>query len=436
MMKPKIYAPLATSLVFAPFMLLAASGAAAQEAAPSELRLGAGHSDNITRTLDTDAVSASWLEAGFTGTLSDKTSRFESAVVADVTYRKYSNADFGQEVIGGGNAHLGVTMFESVLKWVADDVYGQTLINSFAPNAPQNRQGVNFFSTGPDLTVPLGARTELVMNARWGTANYDELLIDNQNRSATLGLQRKISAITTLRIEATGARIDYQGDGINPPIDARQADIGLHRETPLATFDALAGMTEIKTTGSYEHSPLFRFTGLLHISKNTSITMAAGKEYSDSAEFLRLRQLDVGPVGPIGPDAAAADPLHSSYANVAWVSTGSRATTRFIVDWRRERRQVNTFLDVDRSGVGADFDYRLAPRLEGGLRVRFRRDEFIQSSSSNRETAVGFQLAWNAGPRVRATAVYEHTHGTSALGGVAAYDENKISVKFGYITSR
>lgn len=412
-------------------LLLGSAAAGAQQALPTEIRAGAGHSDNITRNLDSAAISASWGEAGLTTALNEKTPYLEGALAADVTYRKYSQHDFGSEVIGGANGHLAWKLYEDLVKLVVEDVYGQSLIDSFAPNTPQNRMGTNYVAVGPDVAVPLGERTQAYASGRWGRATYDALLIDNERRSVTVGLRRKVTPMTTLRVEVSGSRITFDQPEVNPALDTRQYTVGAHRDTTRSTIDLEVGRTKIKTNGRDDSELLAHATALYHLTPNSTVTFAAGHEYSDSAEFLRLQAADMGPVGPIGPGIVGSDPLRSTYADVGWAHDSGRLMLRLTADWRHDRRQVETALDVNRLGVGTDLTYQFSGRLTGGVHLLYGRDQFVETSTQRHEVDAGINVGWALTSKVFARALYEHVHGIDIIGG-ATYNENRITVLFGY----
>lgn len=408
--------------------------ASAQQSPLTEVRVGAGHSDNITRDLDTAAKSASWLEAGLTGDLDWNTTRIESRLSADATYRRYSSS-YGDEVVGGANAMVRAKILERRFEWVAEDFYAQTQINSFAPDAPQNRQGTNYLATGPDFFLPLGARTRAFANARWAQVSYDTQLLDSTRRSGSVGLERQVSPATTVRLQYSATRVEFDDAVLNPDIDGRDITVGMHRDGPRSTLDAEVGHTRIETRGESKGAVLARLGGVVRFSQASSLRFGLGREYSDSGEFFRLEQNSVGPVGPLAPGAQSSDPLTSTYGNVTWARGAARTTFRLGVDVRRDRRQRDTFLDVNRTGAEAAVDYRLSPRTDAGVRVRFTRAELIETGAVTRDTGVGVSFRWMPAARVRVSLIAERVQGEYGVAG-STFHENRASIVIGYAGRR
>jgi hypothetical protein len=404
---------------------------AAPAPVPLDLRLGVAHSDNIARSPDFAAIAETWYEAGLTGTLNMDRPRFDASLAADIDYRKYSSGDFDDEFIGGANAHAKFDIISDRFVWAAEDVYGQSSIDAFALDTPGNRQSTNYFSTGPQFFVPLGARTRLAVHGTWAKATYEKLVIDSTRKTGSLAIERQTSGATIWRLQGAATRIEFDDRATNSPFDVQDYSIGVHSVGARTTIDAEVGTTVLHDAGTSNSALLAHLTMIRQTSPNSTLNFTAGTEYSDSAQFFRLEQLDMGPGQVLGNATAAADPLRSKYAELTWVHTGGRMTLRVIGDWRRERRDVNTFLDVDRTGVAVSADYLFGALVEGGVFGSYYRDRFVERDGATRDSGFGASLAWRFGPRIRTTVVYLHTQGREVVAD-ASVDENRITLSFSY----
>jgi hypothetical protein len=400
----------------------------------SGVHVGVAYSDNITHTASSTAISTTWLEAGLAGQFAEKRTRFEADLDSDVSYRKFSRGDRQHEFFGGVNGHARVRIFDDSLIWIADDVYGQSSVNSFGTNSPVNRQGTNYFSTGPDLYAPLGNRTRLFVRARYALVSYQTLLLNNKRRTGEIGAERRISAFTTVRLGGSASRVEFDEGERNPPYDLREAHIGAHREGTRTTLDSDVGYTNVRSRGTSRGGLLFRASATRDFTKSSSITVTAGQEYSDSAEFFRLGQLTEGPGVEVGNAIAASDPLHARYVYANWVGTGPLLTLRIDTSWRQERRLFDTELDVNRVALAGGLEYLLSPRMGIGLYGRIRNDRFTTANQTVRETALGVRYTWRLGTRLNLGAAYERSHGTGDSAGIH-YNENLVSAML-YYTGR
>ncbi|MEO1203725.1 MAG: hypothetical protein AAFX10_13510, partial [Pseudomonadota bacterium] len=141
--------------------LFATAGAAGQEPPQTETNYGvsisATASDNIQRSSDGDddiitSVGADILYAKNSGSL-------RTTIDALALFENYADNTFDSEVVATMSAEVIATLIRERLTWSFADDLGQTQNNVFTPIGVGNRQTVNFFSTGPTLTQPLGQRT-------------------------------------------------------------------------------------------------------------------------------------------------------------------------------------------------------------------------------------------------------------------------------------
>src|SRR5215470_17069228 len=176
---------IATALAF---MLLSPCAKLHAQSLSSGVHAGAGFSDNITRAGAGQEVSGEWLDAGLSGQFAKQLGILEADLNSDLSYRRYSTHALGNELFGGANGHASVRIFDNAVKWVADEIYGQSAVSSFQANSPANRQGTNFLSTGPDVYIPLGERTRLLLSARYALVHYQTLPLDSKRKTGQAGL--------------------------------------------------------------------------------------------------------------------------------------------------------------------------------------------------------------------------------------------------------
>lgn len=404
--------------------------ASAQDLLPG-LHAGVAYSDNITQTQNSDAIAGSWLEAGFAGHYLEQRPNLEAELTSDVAFRHYDIAQAHNEVVGGATGHVGISLIDNALKWVADDVYGQSSVNAFGVNSPVNRQGTNFFSTGPDLYLPLGERTRAYLKGRYALAYYQTLDLGNKRRTGEVGLERRVSALTTLRLGVSASRIEFNDSQINPPFDVRVASLGAHRETPRSVLDVEVGYTTLKDQGTSLGGTLIKVTASRQLSRASNISLTAGEEYSDSADFFALGLLTQGPTTLVGTAIAAADPLRAKYVYADWTDAGQRLTFGLSASWRSERRVTETDLDVDRIAFTAGVDYILSPRASLGIYDRLRDDRFTVVDQTALENSVGVRYIWRFGRRLSLRGTYERSHGNGTAAGIR-YDENLVAITLNY----
>ncbi len=76
-----------------------------------------------------------------------------------------------------------------LLSWSFTDQFGQARRNEFLPDAPDNRQNINNFSTGPTLFMPFGRRVQVNASATYSIRDFEDAArFDSKSIDFQLGL--------------------------------------------------------------------------------------------------------------------------------------------------------------------------------------------------------------------------------------------------------
>src|SRR5690606_26399115 len=136
--------------------------------------------------------------------------RHTLTVDADLGFESHSYGSYSDSLVGGLAAGATYRLLRDRLTWVAEDNFGQALIESRDTITPDNTQDLNVFSTGPDIQFPLGPRTALTLQGRWTNVSYQESSYGNNRLSADLGLQRRLGLRSTLSINGSTEEVRYK----------------------------------------------------------------------------------------------------------------------------------------------------------------------------------------------------------------------------------
>jgi uncharacterized protein (PEP-CTERM system associated) len=169
------------------------------------LTVGAYHTDNIRRTSvaeESQTVGELGLRLGWTR----DSGRLNANVDADLAYREYFDDAYDSDLQGGFNCRVVYWFLPERLSWEIQDNYARALIDPRNVDTPGNQQNANYFTTGPDLRLPLGDRTNLLVGGRWSDAYFEDTEAGNQRLTGTLGIERRMSERSTLSLNATAER--------------------------------------------------------------------------------------------------------------------------------------------------------------------------------------------------------------------------------------
>jgi hypothetical protein len=339
------------------------------------VRVGATYSDNIGRT-ETDKVSDTTPEVDLRFGATERRPNFTADLASDLEYQDYLKHTFPSRVIGGVVGSGSVAFVPQSFDWFLQDNFGQTRSNALAVETPNNRQNVNYFTTGPDLSVPLTGPTSLLMQARWSKASYQVGSGDDQQQtSGTIGLDRKLGANSSLSLNVSALRTRFaESVGIDFNVESayfQYATLG-RRASLVAQF----GYTELHDLGHKRTQPLLSIALSRAVTSRTMLTLDAGTNFSDSAQLFRTTQQLGGIILGSNDVVATADALRSDHGALGWSYNGNRTTVQFRVDWQRDRHERYTTEDRKRTGSGLNISRRLTPRVTLGIGGSYGRQNF------------------------------------------------------------
>ncbi|MGD9597456.1 MAG: hypothetical protein AB7G76_03675 [Steroidobacteraceae bacterium] len=417
---------------------LVLAGAASAQGIDLGITVGAYHTDNVRRT-DIDEESQTVGELGLRLGIARDAGRFTSHVNANLAYRKFFDDAYDDDLFGGLDARLAYWFLPERFSWVVEENYGQALIEPRNVDTPGNQQGANYFSTGPDLVVPFGARTNLLVSGRWSDAAYEETEADNQRMTGRIGLERQMSERSTLSLNGTAERVEFDNELRGSNFDRQSAYVGYATEGARTTLSLEAGYTTLHDFGDTTGGPLLDLTIERQLSPRSTLTLNAGTNLTDSAEAMRRDQRIIGIDIDAGQSIVSTDSFQSDFASLALDLEGVRTSVSLGVNWRKESYERTDALDRDASGITALVLRRVSPRLSARLYGGWTTQDFDNSDVSFDEWNAGLGLDWAFSERIGVTLAGDHFSGSgdTAFGfGTRDYTENRVTVRLTYTPRR
>jgi hypothetical protein len=396
------------------------------------LTLGATRSDNAGRTA-ADAESETSFEAGFNANLQHQHNRLAARLAADLAYRTHDYGGYEDELLGGLAAEAS-WRFAPWLSWVATENFGQSLIDSRSTERPDNTQNTNYFSTGPDIQLPLGARTSLVLQGRWSDVSYEESDVGTRRLSGTAGLRRNFSQRTGVSLNFSTDHVDYKSLPTSSNYDIHSAYLGWDATGARTTLNLRAGVTRLEDAVDSTESTLFGLDLNRELTARSSLGLSVGRSFGSSADLLR-RDQGIGGIGTGAgdrPAITAADPQRIDHARLSWALRGERMSVTTGARWEREAHRQERELNRRLLGGSLQASRRLGPRATLNLSTDYFREEFGIAAIESDEWSVGLGVHWTATRTVGLAADWTHMVGdgdTSAGAGTRDFTENRYTLR-------
>jgi hypothetical protein len=404
-----------------------------------EAEAGVGHSDNVTRTEDAE-VDDTLASLGLNLNWRERTRRLQGDVVTDVSYIEYLDDTYDAEVVGNADANLVFGIVPETFTWQLQDSFGQARTNPFEPVTPDNRENINYFTTGPDVRFRLGSQTSLQVYGRYSSTDYEESPLDSERTSVGLGLFRDLSAASRVGINAVNDESEFD-DPATP---------GYERRSTYLSYDLTAGRTRVAAQVGYSQieidgqegdgGALVNIRVARDLSASSSITVSASRQFTDAGEALGGMAGGGefggggggGGPGGGGELTASAGPYEGSDYSVRWQFAKRRTALSLGVDYSESKYEIQPLLNRKSHAYYGTFSRQLRPTLRLQLEVNVRNEDFASATFEAEDLESSLNLDWQMarrfGLRLRAE---RYDHDTNS--GIGEYVENRLFLYLTYL---
>jgi hypothetical protein len=382
-----------------------------------EISGGLSYSDNVGQTA-TDKVWEVGLETGIKGEIDYQHRRVKTKLGSDLQFRTHGKLGFNDELLGGLAGSLDYNLVNERLRWVVEENFGQSLINSQNQGTPDNKQNVNYFSTGPELSFPFGPRTQIVASGRWSDVAYMKSDEDTRHLEGTVGIQRQLGLHTQISVNGKTEHISFKSFPSSLDYDVNSAYLGWAAVGAKTTLSLNAGYTQLKEQANTTAGALYGLQLKRTLSSRSEFQFNAGREFDDGADVLRRLQAIRGPAVGSQDVNVSSDPFRSDYGTAAWIFRGGRSTIQFSGDWRRETHVRVAALDMESRGGGLSITREITPRMTLAFNTDVEQQQFRTTGVKFDEWTAGVQLGWNITNAFALTGSISHQVGSgdTALG--------------------
>lgn len=400
----------------------------------STIGLGVGHSDNIRRTTDNRQnetigsldFNLSWLQ---------ESQRLQANVLADIAYLKYFQDSYDPELTGNINALTSFRIVPGRFEWIVNDNFGQVRSDPFAPATPDNRENVNYFTTGPDLSLALGSTMRARVSGRYSRTDYETSLADSNRYGATASLIRDFSTASNVSLNLSSEKIDYV-QPLAGDYERREGYVGYQLAGARTHASVNLGGSQIRSTGNDRSGVLARLDISRRLTPATTLSLRGGREFTDGADAFRLEQGISGPSVESLTTSQNAMPFINTYAGLGWeFARGRTGAGLSITRYSEDHEESSISADRVRWVGEAHALRQITPFLSLRIGVNYLKYEDQESSLNNTagNAADGFSdtggsaaLEWRATRRLSANLEYQYFTSGSR------YNENRVWLRVTY----
>ena len=386
------------------------------------IEAGVEYTDNVGRA-SVEEESETVGVAGFILDLNTDRPRLDAAIGAHLEYREYLDETFDSELVGGVDGLASYAFIPERFVWVITDNFGQIANQRTLPDSPDNRQNINYLSTGPDITLPLGGRTLVQLSGRYSDTYYENTPEDNESVTGSLALIRQLSDITSVSLNGSTTDIEYDDEAF-AEYRLDQAFLRWSTVSERSTFILDGGYNEVTQDDDSSDGLLARLELSRAVGARSRVGLNIGTEFATSGQGLRRDQELTGIETGADDTIAASDPYQLDYAYLSWTTDRERSAFSVVLNARSEAHEVRTEADRDVYGAAVTLSRQLSRRFDGMLIGSYTDEELVNTGFKFDEWGVGLGLSWLLSDRVSLSLRLDHFDGSSE-DGTRDYDENR-----------
>jgi len=405
-------------------------------AAPSRAEIsasadaGVGYSDNITRVPDNES-SETIGTMGLDLFWQERTRRLRGDATVDLAYYEYMDNTYDSELVGTANGTLAFGIVPEIFNWVVQDSFGQAQSDPFAASTPGTREDLNYFTTGPDLTVRLGANGFGRLFGRWSSTDYEDSPLDAERTTAGVAIGRRPSARSELSLNAVTESIDFD-DVQNTDFDRDSVFVGWQLNASRTTIDANVGYTWLeRDNGDKEGSALISLFLTRDLSASSALRLTLSQQLGDAGDSLRS-QLEGSVVGgAAGQITATSDPFESQLISLDWTYTRGRTGFLLGASHIEDDYQTASQFDSKRNSFTAGVNRRMGSALTLDFRATLDKEKFTSAAQESEELRLAAALDWRAWRTLGLRLLVERFDRDSNT-GLTEYEENRAFLTVAY----
>lgn len=405
-------------------------GAPSAEGAPGNdlsfsLTGAVSQSDNIRR-VSTGEEDGTIGQAGLMLGYTHNSRRLAADLDANVVYEHYFDDTFDDDVVGGFAGVLNIGIVPERFEWIVEENFGQIRTDPFEAITADNRQHLNYFTTGPDLTLRMGSVTSLRLSGRYSDTQYETTDADGTRLGGSVALIRSLSNSSTLSLIGTGERFEFENEVINPEYDRYQAFLRYDARGARTELMLDLGYTTIDRNHETSDGLLARLSLSRALSRASRLSITAGTQFSDSGDLFRDTQERQGVGLSTHSAIGTTAPFESRFGSLGWEYRFNRTSLGLDVGYAEERYEGEPAQDRNLTTYDAYAGRQLSPTLDLQIYARMERERYENIAFDDEELQVGVALGARLGRTFKLRLQVDWFDRDSSVAAVG-YEETRIT---------
>jgi hypothetical protein len=399
---------------------------------------GVTEADNVT-LVENNKVSQTIALVDVDFELKQQTRLLEAFAKGDFSYLDYLQNAYGSQFLGRFDGSLRAALIPEKLTWFFQDDFGQAALDPFQPVTPSNLENVNYFSTGPDLTLNLGPTGFFDLSARYARVQFQTSPYNSNRVQGSIAIGEQLSAISAVSLNVDSERVLFANTALNEDYDRTNAFVRYALKGSRTELSIDLGATEVVNSAESTTGGLARASLSRRLSQSAIVTLTAGHVLTDAGSA--FSSLQGGAIGIVGnaPAPQTAATYTDNYVAADWEYV--RGRTKVGLSGRYERDSYGGEETLDNSRGGGEFSVtrQLSRAFEAQLLGRLYKTNYthltpmlvVAGSPDYYDQLIAASLAWRLGRGFEVRLRAEHDARVTT-GNDTGYKDNRGTLTIGY----
>lgn len=214
--------------------------------------------------------------------LERRTKLFTSQLNYSINKQEYKRDILNDQTFLDGAGSLIWNIVPELFTWSIANTRSNQLIDIARPDVLDNRQVIDYTSTGPSFTIPLDRASFLSITAQLGVVDFAEFdTLKHRRNSLSASYSRQIDRRLSLSVQSSFTEADYtSAQVLNYDVTSIQGQL-LFTSGDVSITSVL-GTQSMERSGSRSSSPIRRLDMLYRLNTRLSLSVA----YADTVEDL------------------------------------------------------------------------------------------------------------------------------------------------------
>jgi hypothetical protein len=366
--------------------------------------------------------------------------RLDYDLIGDLRYTDYFDPRYPRKLLGYFNGQVLLGIVPQRISWSVQDSINQLTADPFSAPTPGNYTAANYFTTGPRVSLNLGALTRLIVDAEYSRTStlsqasvpngFANSSLDSTRYSGTATLQRNLSSSTSVSLTGSAEEVLFDRAAYGNDYHNTDVYVGYSTATPRMRLTATLGYNKIHTFEQDSGAPTASIGIARRISVSSVVAVSVEQRYSDALNLLRY---DVAAPTGLPPTyrLAQSEPIRNRSLYAAWTYELGRNSMVLSAGWRREEGKFDPEFNRNIRYASLQYLRRLRPTLSLLTNGVFQYEEYPQRGYRDQEFDAFVSLQYQPAPRCVLAARYEYFD-RSSVPATGSFREVRIGLVFVY----